>query len=199
MSAWLIIFCSAVSAEEIENLAKGGDFEEAGDKDQWDIWLAAGTKASMKIDKKNAAIGDSSLLVYDIILDPVDKWKPLIAQPQLILEEDTRYTLSAFLKAEKNRDVRMHFIGDKQPWPMSPDKTVPVTTEWEEYWTTGIPPQSVGRILFCNAPQGSKVSYWIDGVRFYIGEYQPAIPDKAIEATGKLAITWATIKTKFDR
>jgi len=34
----------------------------------------------------------------------------------------------------------------------------------------------------------------MDGVRFYVGEYQPTFEDQAVAATGKLTITWGKLK-----
>jgi len=196
MFAWMISFCSAVSAE-IVNFARGGDFESEEDMNQWSVWKAAGTAASIKIDNTTSAIGNSSLFVHDIVLDPNDKWKPLIRQDDVsVLEKDTPHTFSAFLKAEENRDVRVHLIDVNPPWHMKPDKIFSVGTKWEEYWITDVPVAESGALVFCNAPEGSDVSYWIDGVRFYEGEYQPTT---AVAATGKLTTTWATIKSRFDR
>ena len=188
-----------VGAEEIENLARGGDFETPDDMAQWGLWKAAATQGNMKIDKKNAAIGEASLYVFDIVLDPVDKWKPNIVQVDIfILEKKKLHTFSAFLKAEKARKLRMTFIDHiNEPWPMGPDKIFDVGTEWKEYWVTSIPAALAGSLQISNAPEGSRVNYWIDGVRFYRGNFQPSIPPRAVSIADKLATTWGTIKTRY--
>lgn len=199
--SWTIIYCVCASAEEIENLARGGDFETPDDMAQWGLWKAAATQGNMKIDKKNAVIGESSLYVFDIILDPVDKWKPNIVQVDIfILEKKKIHTFSAFLKAEKPRQLRLTFIDHiNEPWPMGPDKIFDVGTEWKEYWVTSIPAALAGSLQITNAPEGSRVNYWIDGVRFYRGEFQPTIPPRAASAADKLATKWGTIKTQYGR
>lgn len=197
--SWTIFYCVCVGAEEIENLARGGDFETPDDMAQWGLWKAAATQGSMKIDKKNAAVGESSLYVFDIILDPLDKWKPNIVQVDVfILEKKKLHTYSAFLKAEKPRKLRMTFIDHiNEPWPMGPDKIFDVGTEWKEYWVTSIPAALSGSLQISNAPDGSRVNYWIDGVRFYRGQFQPTIPPRAVSITDKLTTTWGTIKTRY--
>ena len=192
-------FGVAVAAGEIENLARGGDFENPEDIAQWGLWKAAATQGNMKIDKKNAAIGEASLYVFDIILDPLDKWKPNIVQVDIfILEKKKIHTYSAFLKAEKPRKLRMTFIDHiNEPWPLGPDKIFEVGTEWQEYSVTSVPVPLAGSLQISNAPDGSRVNYWIDGVRFYRGKFQPTIPPKAVSATDKLTTTWGTIKSQY--
>ena len=192
-------FGVAGAAGEIENLARGGDFENPDDIAQWGLWKAAATQGNMKIDKKNAAVGEASLYVFDIILDPLDKWKPNIVQVDIfILEKKKIHTYSAFLKAEKPRKLRMTFIDHiNEPWPLGPDKIFEVGTEWQEYSVTSVPVPLAGSLQISNAPDGSRVNYWIDGVRFYRGKFQPTIPPKAVSATGKLTTTWGTIKAQY--
>ena len=199
MSVWTIGFGVSISAQEIENLARGGDFETPDDMAQWGLWKAAATQGNMKIDKKNAAIGVASLYVFDIVLDPADKWKPNIVQVDVfILEKQKLHTFSAFLKAENARKLRMTFIDHiNEPWPMGPDKIFDVGTEWKEYWVTSVPVALAGSLQITNAPDGSRVNYWIDGVRFYSGEFQPTIPPRAVSITDKLTTMWGTIKTRY--
>ncbi len=194
-------FGVAVAAGEIENLARGGDFENPEDIAQWGLWKAAATQGNMKIDKKNAAVGEASLYVFDIILDPLDKWKPNVVQVDIfILEKKKIHTYSAFLKAEKPRKLRMTFIDHiNEPWPLGPDKIFEVGTEWQEYSVTSVPVPLAGSLQISNAPDGSRVNYWIDGVRFYRGDFQPTIPPKAVSATDKLTTTWGTIKAQYSQ
>lgn len=194
-----IIFISLMfisfTLAEIENLAKGGDFENDEDIAQWNLNLGNAGVGTMTIDDDNAAIGECSLFIDGINFDPAESWKPQIDQSDIwILEKNTVYTISAFLKAEKQRPLGMYSEIPVDPWTKVPNKVVNVGTEWKEYWATGIPPGPQVTIGFKN--EGSKVSYWIDGVRFYVGEYQPTIEDQAVAATGKLATIWANIRSQ---
>lgn len=182
-----------ISDAEVENLAKGGDFEDNEDMAKWRLNLGNAGVGTMKIDKKAAAIGKASLSISGINFDPAESWKPQIDQSDIVIfEKDTPYTISVFLKAEKERLLGMYSEIPVDPWTKVPNKVVTVSTEWKEYWATGIPPAPTVVIGFKN--EGSKVDYWIDGVRFYEGEYQPTIPSQAVAATGKLSTTWASIK-----
>ncbi len=43
---------------------------------------------------------------------------------------------------------------------------------------------------------GTLVNYWVDGVRFFEGEYEPYFPDQAVSSAGKLAVAWGGLKVK---
>jgi len=197
--ACLLTLNLAVGDDEIENMARGGDFETDDDRIQWNLNLNDAV-ATMTIDKKDAAVGDASLFIADIALDPARSWKPQIDQGDIPIFEKGEYTISAFLKGEASRPVGMYAEVLVDPWTKSPSQTVTITTEWVEYWATGIPPDDMVGIGFSNG--GSTVSYWIDGVRFYAGEYVPTDldgdePKIAVTRKNKLATTWGELKHTF--
>jgi hypothetical protein len=185
----------AVGDDEIENLARGGDFETEDDRIMWNLNLA-NASATMTIDRHEAAVGDSSLFIDDIVLDPDRSWKPQIDQGNIEIFEKGEYTISAFLKGEEPRPMGMYSELLVDPWTKSPDENFDITTEWAEYWATGVPLDDVVGLGFRN--RGSTVSYWIDGVRFYAGEYVPTdledVPQIAVTRKSKLATTWGDIK-----
>ena len=96
-------FGVSVGAEEIENLARGGDFENPDDIAQWGLWKAAATQGNMKIDKKNAAVGEASLYVFDIILDPLDKWKPILYRWISLSSKRKRFIPTRHFSKRKSR------------------------------------------------------------------------------------------------
>ncbi len=187
-------------AQDIENLATGGDFEDAVDQGLWNLNLGGGGPqvGSWEIDRKEAAIGEASLYVFDIDFDPAANWKPQIDQGGIDILEDGVYTISAFLKAESPRDVGMYAELQVDPWTKVPSGTANVGTEWKEFWATGVPIAAAVGIGFSN--RGSKVNYWIDGVRFYAGEYVPTEVDgiqQAVKPGSKLTTTWGRIRTVY--
>ncbi len=189
----------AVGDDEIENMARGGDFETDDDRIQWNLNLG-NASATMTIDKKDAAVGDASLFIDGIVLDPERSWKPQIDQGDIPIFEKGEYTISVFLKGEASRPVGMYSEVLVDPWTKSPNQSFTITTEWVEYWATGIPPDDMVGIGFSNG--GSTVSYWIDGVRFYAGEYVPTdldgdVPKIAVARKNKLATTWGKLKHTF--
>jgi hypothetical protein len=197
LTAYIFSSGSVLSDDEIVNLVPSGDFESEADKAEWRLNLAD-AQATMELDKKDAAIGESSLFIDGIVLDPARSWKPQIDDGLIPITENGVYTFSAFLKAEEQRDVGMYAEIPVDPWTKSPNKTVTVTTEWVEYWATDVPPGPESRLGFAN--QGSTVSYWIDGIRFYPGEYVPTEiddgPKIAVKPAGKLATAWGELKQR---
>lgn len=184
--------------KEVENLARGGDFESAADFSEWNLNLGNAGVGKMELDKKEAAIGKSSLYISGIDFDPAENWKPQIDQGGFDILEDGVYTISAFLKAEEPRQVGMYAELQVDPWTKSPSGTANVGTEWKEFWATGLPAAAAVGIGFSN--RGSKVNYWIDGVRFYAGEYVPTEVDgiqRAVTPGSKLATTWGSIRTGY--
>lgn len=180
-------------AQDIENLAKGGDFENAEDMAMWNLNLGNAGVGAMEIDKKEAAVGEASLFISGINFDPAENWKPQIDQGGIDILEDGVYTISAFLKAEESRQVGMYAELQVNPWTKSPSGTANVGVEWEEFWATGIPAAAAVGIGFSN--RGSKVNYWIDGVRFYAGEYVPSEGvQRAVAPGDKLATAWGALK-----
>ena len=185
-------------AQDVENLARGGDFEDATDMGKWNLNLGNAGVGTRTIDKKEAAIGKASLFISGINFDPAENWKPQIDQGNIEILENGVYTISAFLKAEEPRSVGMYAELLVDPWTKSPNLAVNVGTEWKEYWATGVPPAGTVGIGFSN--QGSKVNYWIDGVRYYAGEYVPTKNEggtKAVTPRSKLTTTWGSIRTGY--
>ena len=185
-----------LSDDEIVNLVPSGDFESEADKAEWRLNLAD-AQATMERDNKDAAIGKSSLFIDNIVLDPARSWKPQIDNGLTPITEGGVYTFSAFLKAEEPRNVGMYAEIPVDPWTKSPNEVAAVGTEWKEYWATGVPPGPESRLGFSN--QGSEVSYWIDGIRFYPGEYVPTEIGGiiiAVKPAGKLASAWGELKQR---
>ncbi|MFC1718417.1 hypothetical protein ACFL6S_32475 [Candidatus Poribacteria bacterium] len=187
----------AIAAEEIENLSQGGDFETVADKGEWRLNLG-NAQATMELDMKEAAIGEGSLYISNIVVDQAANWKPQIDHGSIPILEDGEYTISAFLKGEEAREVGIYVEIPVNPWTKSPNAFVMITEEWEEYWATGLPPGGTVRLGFSN--RGFDVPYWIDGVRFYAGEYVPTEidgqPRIAVNSKDKLSITWGAIKNQ---
>jgi len=182
--------------DEVENLARGGDFENVTDMSEWNLNLGNAGVGTMEIDKHEAVVGEACLYVSGINFDAAENWKPQIDQGGFEILEDGVYTISAFLKAEEPRQVGMYAELQVDPWTKSPSGTANVGTEWEEFWATGLPAAASVGIGFSN--RGSKVNYWIDGVRFYPGEYVPTDIEgfqKAVTPGSKLTTTWGSIRT----
>ena len=194
-----LLSSSLAVADEIENLAKGGDFENDGDIAQWSFEDSA---AIMTIDKKEAAVGERSLFVEIDHVLPDMSWEPQVHQTGFTFEGGQTYTLSSWFKAEEQRQIRLCIGEAGDPWGTWLSKTVNVGTEWEEFWTTGVMPVEVpvGRITPARNNAGfSDVNYWMDDIKFYEGEYvatEIEVDKVAVFSRSTLATTWSKVKTQ---
>ena len=204
MSLFAIVTISSISArpcyaDEIENLIKGGDFEEDGDLQHWGIGLREGI-ASMTRDEEESVVGDFSLFFEIEEVSPISAINPDLynnTDGGITLEKGETYTWSAFLKAEAVRDVRLYVQLERDPWTVYANNQVTVGEEWEEYWVTFEQPETATpvRVWFLNT--GSDIDFWVDGARLFVGEYVPTEIEgiRALSTTTeKIATTWAAIK-----
>ena len=192
------------AADEIENLVKGGDFEEDIDMSNWTAFSSGPATMSIVRDKKEAAVGEASVFVEVTGVDPAKTSNPQFRQlpygTAMSVEKGKTYTLSMSLKAEEPRNIQMMIFREVPSYEVRITKTINVGTEWEEFWVTGaMPEDSLVAIRLLNAGSG-KISYWVDNVRFYEGEYVPTFieEEKAVMMTGdKLPATWAGIRSRY--
>ncbi len=185
--------------DEIENLIRGGDFEgKDADKSLWTLQVEGQAACTLTIDKKEAADGKVSLFVDIASFDKAASWVPWVWQTYTI-EKGNTYTLSAFLKAEKERNVVLNVRDLVAPKQEHFEKTVLLGTEWQEYWATFTAPKDV-EVKVGFRFGGSDVNCWVDGIRFYEGEYVPTeIEGQKISVVSENALTttWGQIKAQY--
>jgi hypothetical protein len=115
-----------------------------------------------------------------------------------VFEAGEVYTLAAFLKS-KEGSLQINFKPELavDPWTGYGAQEFTMTDEWEEYFvTTPRMPGDVDPASLTFHIGYTKGEFWMDGVRFYEGEYEE--PDftapKAVRPQGKLTGTWGKIK-----
>ena len=124
---------------------------------------------------------------------------PNPTQHQHSFERGITYTYAAFLKAEEPKQITMNAKQDGGDWRSYKNETFSVGTEWEEFWFTFKAQEDAPSMMLEFNNSNSLVNHWIDGVRFYEGEYEPYTPQEpeAVEAVGKLLTTWAAIRIQY--
>lgn len=117
-----------------------------------------------------------------------------------VFEAGKEYTLAAFLKS-KEGPLEINFKPElaADPWTGFGSQQFTMTDEWEEYYITTPPmPEDIDPASLTFHIGFTKGEFWMDGVRFYEGEYEE--PDfstpKSVRPQGKLASTWG--KTKIN-
>lgn len=180
---------------EIEDMARGGDFENGdADKALWELQIEGQAFATLTIDKEEPAVGDACLFVEVVSIDNAATWVPWIWQTHTVENGET-YTLSVFLKAEEERSIDLSIRDLNAPKQEHVIQSALIGIDWEEHWTTFTAPKDVD--VKVGVRGGPDVSFWMDGVKFYVGEYEPTEVDGpriAVVPMGKLATTWASIK-----
>jgi hypothetical protein len=183
--------------DEIEDLIRGGDFEEGiADKNLWTLQIEGQAGCILTIDKKESVSGKASLFAEVTSIDNAAPWVPWIWQTHTIKKGET-YTLSMFLKAEEERNVVLNVRDLNAPKQEHFEKTVLVGTEWQEYWATFTSPKDVAAKVGLRG--GPAINYWVDVIKFYEGEYVPTEIDGqriAVFPRSRLATTWATLKAR---
>jgi len=156
----------------VKNLARGGDFEGKEDLKEWQLHVEDGSGAILEIDRTTAATGKSSLFIGITQLSDKDYSRPRISQGQVI-RKGKIYTLSAFYKAEEERSIYITVQLHCLPWTLFVEKEVIIGAEWEEHWAKFTAPQDGEVTIQPARNNNSYVNYWIDGIRFFEGEYKP--------------------------
>jgi len=199
-------------AEEIENLLDNGGFED-GTHAPWQIGGAirdgGGVGATLEVvDKlKGANVPEDPIEGELCLRVEVEKGASsagdvqfMTANHPAVYKKGEIYTLSAFIKSDENMQFHLLISGGSEDGfqPSFRSATFTTTDVWKEYYLTTDPmpqqPQATRAKFFVGYGSGG---FWIDDIKVYQGEYVPTLPgSQAVAMTaGKLAITWASIKT----
>ena len=156
--------------DDPSNLLVNGGFED-GVLDPWttygdvttEVIQGAGVEGDYSLHVTVNSIGDNS-------------WNTGLQHQGHVFETGKSYTLSAFLRSQA-ATLDIHFKPELQadPWTAYGAQTFTMTDEWAEYSaSTGVIPQDVdpGSITFHIGFATGE--FWVDGVRFYEGDYRPA-------------------------
>jgi len=125
-------------------------------------------------------------------------WDTGVQHKGHVFEAGKAYTLAAFLKS-KEGPLEINFKPElaQDPWTGYGEKAFTMSEEWEEYYiTTPRMPGDVDPASLTFHVAFTKGEFWMDGVRFYEGEYEEPdfTPVRAVKPQGKLAGTWGSIK-----
>ncbi len=100
-------------------------------------------------------------------------WDSWIKQPGLVFENSARYTFAAYFKA-KSGTVQVNFKPevDGNPYTGYGSQAFTMTDQWQEFHvTTPFLTERVTPADVCFHVAYDVGDFWVDGVRFYLGEY----------------------------
>lgn len=193
LALWM--FGSAYAADEFEELARNGGFEEEIQAADWIIEVLGNVQANVTRDKDEAFAGKYSAF-FEVLSFQQDR--PQLTQKNQKMEGGEEYTLSFWAKAEELRPAELHVIQDQNPWTKYASKPgFNIETEWVEYWMTFEAPVDDNSVRLVIRFHNSDANVWVDNVHFYIGEHieEEDVPvQKAVNYVGALASKWGRIK-----
>jgi hypothetical protein len=163
--------------EQIENILANGGFED-GVIEPWGFWGDA--TAEVVTELVGAAVpeapieGDSCLHIT-VNSAGANDWDYGLNQGGHVFEAGKKYTVSAFLKCKEGAlDIRLKPERGADPWEGYGEQVFTMTDQWAEYsvttpvFTEDVSPASITfHIAFAAG------DFWVDGVRFYEGDYVP--------------------------
>jgi hypothetical protein len=193
--------------DEIENILVNGGFED-GVETPWGTYGGASTEV---VDKLEGAAVDEDPIEGNFCLHIVvpaagaNFWEIGLNQTGLVFEAGKTYTLSVFLKSKEGAlDINFKPELAQDPWTAPVEQAFVMTEEWAEYSiTTGVISEDISPaeiVLHIGYAPGD---FWIDGIRWYEGDYVP--PNLGDKSVASLPVpedgaihpeTWANLSWK---
>lgn len=188
---------------EVKNILDNGGFED-GVVEPWATYGDVTIEVVKSL--KGAAVAEDPIegkyaLHIQVNQKGANFWDSGLQYRNLIFDKGKAYTLAAFLKSKKNIGLEINFKPElaQDPWTGYGEQRFTMTDTWQEFHVTTpkmsndiVPAEITFHIAFQVA------EFWIDGVRFFEGDYVPPAggEPKEIKPQGKLTTTWGWIKTK---
>ena len=201
------IACGPSHAQEVVNILDNGDFE-GGVETPWGTYGGATIEV---VDKLEGAAVDEDPIEGNYCLHVVvpaagaNFWEIGLNQTGLVFEAGKTYTLSVFLKSKEGTlDINFKPELAQDPWTAPVEQAFVMTEEWAEYSVTtavifeDISPAEI--VLHVGYAPGD---FWIDGIRWYEGDYVP--PNLGDKSVASLPVpedgalhpdTWANLSWK---
>jgi hypothetical protein len=203
-----IVLAPSRAQDEVENLLVNGGFEDG----VMAPWTTYGSVTTEVVEELEGAAVDEDPIEGNFCLHIVvpeagaNFWDSgLQHRGHNIFEQGKKYTLSAFLKcSEGELNINFKPEQDGDPWPGYGEQAFTMTEEWTEFSTTtpvfseDVNPASVTLHI-----QYAAGDFWIDGVRWYEGDYvapylgEPELASRPVPEDGSLhPDTWVNLSWK---
>ncbi len=194
-------------AQEVENLLANGGFED-GDISPWGTYGAVTTEVVQVL--VGAAVPEDPIegrysLHIEVAEAGVNFWSSGLQHDGHVFEEGKKYTLSAFLKSKEGTlDINFKPELGQDPWPGYGSQSFTMTEEWAEYsTTTPVFTEDVSPATITFHIAYAPGDFWVDGVRWYEGDYvppafkkiltavEPSPEDGVVDVPRDTALSWA--------
>ncbi len=194
-------------AQEVENLLGNGGFED-GVLTPWSTYGNVTTEVVQVL--TGAAIPEDPIegrycLHVVVPAAGANFWDAGLQPSGEVFAKGKKYTVSAFLKSKKGTlQINMKPELAINPWTGYGEQMMTITEEWAEYSvTTPVFTEDVMPAGFTFHIAMTPGDFWVDGVRFYEGDYVPPafkkilsavdpVPeDGAVDVPRDTALSWA--------
>ena len=202
-----IVSVPSLAQDEVENIMINGGFED-GITDPWGGYGGATQEVVDKLD--GAAVPEDPIegnfCLHVVVAAAGANWWDLgLDQSGHVFEKGKKYTLSAFLKCKEGTlDINFKPELGQDPWTGYGEEIITMTDEWAEYSiTTPVFSEDVSPATITFHIGFAAAEFWIDGVRFYEGDYVPpflgdkSFASRPVPEDGSLhPSTWVNISWK---
>ncbi len=202
-----IVFSPGRAQDEVENILINGGFED-GVAEPWGTYGGATMEVVDRLD--GAAVDEEPIegnycLHVTVSAAAANFWETGLNQGGLLFEAGKTYTLSVFLKCKEGTlDINFKPELAQDPWTAPAEQSFVMTEEWAEYSiTTSVISEDITPAEIVLHIGYAASEFWVDGIRWYEGEYvPPSLGDKAfaslpVPEDGALnPETWANLSWK---
>jgi len=173
-------------AQDVENLLDNGGFE-SGDMSSWSTYGPVTSEVVQVL--VGAAVPEDPIegrycLHLEVPEAGVNFWDAGLQHSGHVFEEGKKYTLSAFVKCNEG-ELNINFKPElgEDPWTGYGSQSFTMTEEWTEFSvTTPVFTEDVIPATITFHIQYAAGDFWVDGVRFYEGDYVPPAFKKILTA-----------------
>jgi len=173
-------------AQEVENILDNGGFED-GDVSPWGTYGAVTSEVVQVL--AGAAVPEGPIegrycLHIEVAEAGVNFWDSGLQHSGHVFEEGKKYTLSAFLKCNEG-ELNINFKPElgEDPWTGYGAQSFTMTEEWTEFSvTTPVFTEDVSPATITFHIGYAPGDFWVDGVRWYEGDYVPPAFKKILTA-----------------
>jgi len=172
-------FAPSLAQDEVENILVNGGFED-GIIDPSGTYGGPTTEVVETLD--GAAVEEDPIegkfcLNVVVAAAGANWWDLGLEHSGHVFEKGKKYTLSAFLKCKEGTlDINFKPEMGADPWTGYGEQIFTMTEEWAEYSiTTPVFAEDVSPATITFHIGFASAEFWIDGVRFYEGDYVPPV------------------------
>jgi len=177
-------------AQEIENILANGGFED-GVVTPWSVW-GGGATGEVVEQLQGAWIPEDPIegkFSLHVVVPAAgeNSWSSGLEQRGHVFEQGKKYTLSAFLKCKEGTlEIRFKPELAQDPWTGYAEQSFTMTEEWTEISiTTPVFSEDVGPAEIVFHVGFAPGDFWIDGIRWYEGDYVPPdLGEKSLTESG---------------